>query len=151
MLELVRLLGFSLLGVGAGVSFVTQQGLNADLSRCLGSAPWAAFISYSGGVITMAAVVLFLRASCPSAVSIAKSSWWMWTGGFFGAVYIVAAIILLPRLGAGTVIALIVAGQMFASLAFDQLGILGLAHHPVSLPRLAGAVLLVAGVVLIRL
>ncbi|MDR3567610.1 MAG: DMT family transporter [Syntrophobacteraceae bacterium] len=151
MLELIELLGFCLLGIGAGVSFVTQQALNSDLSRCLGSAPWAACISYFGGLITMAAVLLVMRAPWMSAFSMAKSSWWMWTGGFFGAVYIVTAIVLLPRLGAATVIALIVAGQMLASLAFDQWGGLGLVPHPVSLPRLAGAVLLIAGVVLIRL
>jgi transporter family-2 protein len=81
---------------------------------------------------------------------VARSSWWLWTGGFFGAVYIVVAIALLPRLGAATVVALIVAGQMLASLAFDHFGLLGLTPHPVSLPRLAGALLLIAGVVLIR-
>lgn len=150
MPEFIQLLAFSLLGIGAGVSFVTQQVLNADLSRCLGSASWAAFISYSGGVITMAAVLLVTQAPILTTSSVAKSSWWLWTGGFFGAVYIVAAIVLFPRLGAATVVALLVTGQMLASLAFDQLGILGLVHHPVSLPRLAGAVLLIAGVVLIQ-
>ncbi len=151
MLEFIQLLGLSLLGIGAGVSFVTQQALNAELCGYLGSATWAAFISYCGGVITMAVVLLVMRTPWLTASSVAKSSWWLWIGGFFGAIYIVAAIVLLPRLGATTVVALIVAGQMLASLVFDQLGILGLVHHPVSLPRLAGAVLLIAGVVLIRL
>jgi transporter family-2 protein len=98
----------------------------------------------------MAAVLPVLGESWLTGSAVAKSSWWMWTGGFFGVVYIVTAIILLPKLGAATVIAFIVAGQMLASLVFDQLGLLGLAHHPVSLPRIAGAVLLIAGVVLIR-
>jgi bacterial/archaeal transporter family-2 protein len=151
MLALIQLLGCSLLGIGAGVSFVVQQALNADLRGCLGSASWAAFISYFGGVITMSVVLLVMREPWLSAVSVARSSWWLWTGGFFGAVYIVIAIILLPRLGAATVVALIVTGQMLASLTFDQLGLLGLIQHPVSILRLAGAVLLVAGVVLVQL
>lgn len=151
MLEFIQLLVFGLLGIGAGVSFVTQQALNADLCGCLGSSLWAAFISYAGGVITMAVVLLVTRQPWLTASSVAKSSWWLWGGGFFGAIYIVVAIVLLPRLGAATVVALIVAGQMLASLAFDRLGILGLAHHPLGLPRLAGAVLLIAGVVLIQL
>lgn len=151
MPELLQLLGFALLGIGAGVSFVIQQALNANLRVCLGSASWAAFISYLGGTLTMLIVLLAMREPWLSGASLARSSWWLWTGGFFGAIYIVVAIALLPRLGAATVVALIVTGQMLASLAFDHFGLLGLSQHPVSLPRLAGALLLVAGVVLIRL
>ena len=40
--------------------------------------------------------------------------------GIFGAIYIVVAVVLLPRLGAATVVALIVTGRMLSSLAFDQ-------------------------------
>ncbi|MBU0910547.1 MAG: DMT family transporter [Proteobacteria bacterium] len=151
MPELLQLLGFALLGIGAGVSFVVQQALNANLRACLESASWAAFISYLGGTLTMLIVLLVMRESWLSGASVARSSWWLWTGGFFGAIYIVVAIALLPRLGAATVVALIVTGQMLASLAFDHLGLLGLTQQPVSLPRLAGALLLIAGVVLIRL
>ncbi|MDR3555386.1 MAG: DMT family transporter [Syntrophobacteraceae bacterium] len=146
----IVLFALSLLGVGAGVSFVVQQALNSNLRGCLGSASWAAFVSYLGGVITMLIVLLAMREPWLSAESVSRSSWWLWTGGFFGAVYIVISIILLPRLGAATVVALIVTGQMISSLVFDHFGILGVAHHPVSLVRLTGAVLLVAGVVLIR-
>ena len=39
---------------------------------------------------------------------------------------------------------------MFASVAFDHFGALGLSEHPLDLPRVIGAVLLVLGVVLIR-
>ena len=58
---------------------------------------------------------------------------------------------MVPRLGAATVLALIVVGQMLGSLAFDHFGLLGLAQHPVSPIRLAGAALLILGAVLIRL
>jgi transporter family-2 protein len=57
---------------------------------------------------------------------------------------------LLPRLGAATVIALIVTGQMIGSHAFDHFGLLGVPEHPANLIRLTEAVLLVLGVVLIR-
>jgi transporter family-2 protein len=144
------LLGFSLLGVGAGVSFVIQQALNSDLRGRLGSVSWAAFISYSGGVITMLVVLLATREPWLSAASIAGSPWWLWTGGFWGAVYIVISVVLLPRLGAATVVALIVTGQMLCSLAFDQFGLFGIIHHPVGTVRLAGALFLIAGVILIQ-
>jgi bacterial/archaeal transporter family-2 protein len=81
---------------------------------------------------------------------IGRSHWMSWSGGIFGAIYIAISILLLPKFGAATVIALIVAGQMFGSLAFDHFGLLGVPIHPANGVRLAGAVLLVLGVILIR-
>jgi transporter family-2 protein len=73
-----------------------------------------------------------------------------WTGGIFGAIYIGISILLIPRLGAVTVIALLVAGQMIGSLAFDHFGLFGLPVHHVTVPRAVGAALLLTGAVLVR-
>ena len=67
------------------------------------------------------------------------------------AIFIALAIFLIPKLGAATFIALLVAGQMLCSLAFDHFGLLGIPVHPASLVRLAGAAFLILGVVLIRM
>ncbi len=56
----------------------------------------------------------------------------------------------MPQIGAATFSALLITGQMLASVAFDHFGWLGLAQRSVDLPRLIGAGLLIAGVVLIR-
>lgn len=82
--------------------------------------------------------------------TVARLPWWAWSGGLFGAVLIGFAVLLVPRLGAATFIAPLVAGQMLASVAFDQFGWLGLAQRSIDLPRLLGMALLVAGVVLMR-
>jgi bacterial/archaeal transporter family-2 protein len=58
---------------------------------------------------------------------------------------------MVPHLGAATVLALIVVGQMLGSLTFDHFGLLGVPHYPVSPTLLAGAASLILGVVLIRL
>jgi bacterial/archaeal transporter family-2 protein len=144
------MLGFYLLAAGAGVSFVVQQVVNANLRLEIGSAAWAGFVSYLGGTVAMLLLALALREPLSLAAA-GRSSWLSWTGGVFGAVYIGVSILLLPRLGAATLIALIVAGQMLGSLAFDHFGVLGVTQHAVTLPRLLGTALLIAGVVLIRL
>ena len=143
-------LGFYVLAVSAGVSFVFQQAVNANLRSEIGSPFWAGFVSYLGGTLAMLVMVIVLREPWPSAGAVLRSSWLSWTGGVFGAVYIAISILLLPRLGAATVVALIVLGQMLASLAFDHSGALGVPHHPVSLVRLLGAALMVVSVVMIR-
>ena len=141
---------FTLLAVGAGVSFVMQQTVNADLRATLGSAAWAGFVSYLGGTLCMLLLAVALRDSVPSAAAVLRSNWWAWSGGFFGAIYIAVSILLVPRLGTATFVALLIAGQMVASLAFDHFGWLGLTERPADPLRIFGALLLVGGVVLIQ-
>jgi bacterial/archaeal transporter family-2 protein len=144
-------LGLYLLVAGAGVSFVFQQAVNANLSHELGSPWWAGFISYLGGTLAMLAMIVVLRQPLLTGTGIARTSWMSWAGGIFGAIYIAISILLLPRLGAALVVALIVLGQMLGGLVFDHFALLGVPENPVSATRLTGVALLVAGVVLIRL
>ena len=136
--------------LGAGISFVCQQAVNSNLRTEIGSPWWAGVASYAGGTLAMLLMAILMHDNWPTTAMVQRSNWMSWTGGIFGAVYIAISILLLPRLGAATVIALIVAGQMLASLAFDQFGFLGVPVHPLSVARAAGALFLVAGVVLIR-
>lgn len=148
---IITWLALSLVAISAGVSLVVQVALNSKLRLGLNSWSWAGFVSYLGGTLTMLAVLLVQRPAWPVAAARAALPWSAWTGGFFGAVYIVFAIVLIPRLGAAALVALVVAGQMLASLLFDQWGLLGLPQHSASPARIVGATLLIAGVVLVRL
>ena len=139
-----------LLAIGAGVSIVVQQVLNSNLRTALNSAAWSGFMSYFVGTVCMALLALALRDPVPSAGVAARIPWWAWSGGLFGAVFIGLAILLVPQLGAATFIALLVTGQMLASVAFDHFGWLGLVQRPMDVPRLIGVALLIGGVVLIR-
>ena len=139
-----------LLAIAAGVSIVVQQVLNSNLRTALNSAAWSGFMSYFVGVVCMALLALALRDPLPAVGVAARIPWWAWSGGLFGAIFIGLVILLVPRLGAATFIALLVTGQMLASVAFDHFGWLGLAQRPVDVPRLIGVALLIGGVVLIR-
>ena len=134
----------------AGVSLVVQQVLNANLRAALDSAAWSGFMSYLVGLGCMALLAAALRDPVPPASVAGRIPWWAWSGGLFGAIFIGLAILLVPRLGAATFLALLVAGQMLASVAADHFGLLGLAQRSVDLPRLLGSMLLISGVVLIR-
>lgn len=146
----IALFGY-LLAFAAGLSSVFQQAINANLRVEIGSPWWAGFVSYVVGTIAMLLMAALLLQPLPSMQMIYRSHWISWTGGLFGAIYIAISILLFQRLGAATVIALIVAGQMIGSLAFDQFGLFGVPVHPLNLARLAGAALLVLGAVLVRL
>ena len=146
----MQALFFYALALGAGVSVATQQVLNGNLRTALGSPAWAALFSYAGGLLTMIVAVIVLREQVPSWRMMSGVPWWAWSGGVFGGAFILLSILLLPSLGAATLFALIIAGQVLAAVTLDHFGALGLTPHPISTMRLAGAALLIAGVVLIR-
>lgn len=150
MFQSVNFLIGALLAMIAGMSVVVQQAINANLRAGLNSAAWAGIVSYFVGTLCMLALAVVMREGVPTATAIARTNWWAWTGGFFGAIFIALAILLVPRLGTATFIALLVAGQMIASMAIDHFGLFGLSEHPINGSRLIGALLLVAAVILIR-
>ena len=138
------------LALGAGVSVATQQVLNGSLRTALASPAWAGLISYAGGLLTMIAAVIALREQVPSWKTVVEVPWYAWSGGVFGGAFILLAILLLPTLGAATLFALVIAGQVLAAITLDHFGAFGLTPHPIGTARLVGAALLIAGVVLIR-
>jgi len=146
----VQAICLCVLGLGAGISVATQQVLNGSLRTWLGSPAWAGFFSYLGGLLTMIVVLFALGERLPSWRAMANAPWWAWSGGVLVGVFILLAILLLPSLGAATLIALVVAGQMLATITIDHFGLFGLTPHPTSLSRLLGAGLLIAGVILVR-
>jgi len=134
------------LALGAGASVATQQVLNGSLRTALASPTWTGLVSYAVGLITMIVAVIALGERVPSWKTMADVPWYEWSGGMFGGAFI----LLLPSLGAATLFALVIAGQVLAAVTLDHFGAFGLTPHPVSAARVAGAVLLIAGVVLIR-
>jgi transporter family-2 protein len=137
------------LGLAGGACLVVQASLNAGLRTQIQSVSWAGFISYVGGTLVMglALVIGGMPLSLERATSV-PAVWWL--GGLFGAAYLGASIVLVPRVGAATTIALVVAGQLVCSLALDHYGLLGVPRHALTSVRVFGALLLFAGVLLIR-
>jgi bacterial/archaeal transporter family-2 protein len=71
----------------------------------------------------------------------------VWLGGIIGVVYVIATMMLAPRLGAASFIAAIVAGQMIMALLIDHYGLIGFPRHTIDISRLLGAVFVIGGVV----
>lgn len=139
------------LALVGGACLATQSAVNARLSIATAHPITAAAISFGVGFLCLMVGVLAFRAPIPATDALAAMPKWGWIGGMLGAVYVALAILTVPRLGTAAVVACVVAGQMVASLLLDHFGAFGLAEHGVNVWRVLGAVLLTAGVVLIRL
>lgn len=133
-----------------GLLLPVQAGANAQLRSTLGHPLTTAFVSFLVGTLALGLLLLVARVPAVPTRSLAQAPAWHWVGGLLGAVYVAAAVVLAPRLGAATLIASIVTGQMLASIALDHFGWVGFEHHPASWPRLLGGALIILGVALIR-
>ncbi len=131
----------------AGVVVAVQPGINGVLSKRLEHPIQASVISFSVGWALLVAVCLALGQRLPRPSMLSGAPWWLWLGGgTVGAFFVTTALIVAPKIGAAFWIALIVAGQMAASLALDHFGVLGFARRTISLVDGVGAGLIVAGV-----
>jgi transporter family-2 protein len=139
-----------LLGLAAGSGIPVQASLNSALRQHLGRPEWATLVNFGVGFVAMAAVLLVQRVALPTAAQVARAPWWTWTGGALGAFFVFATVVLTPRLGVATSLAVILAGQLLSALLLDHVGALGLATREVTPGRLAGVVLLAAGVFLVQ-
>jgi transporter family-2 protein len=144
------MLAYLALALVAGFLLPVQAGVNAELRTALGHPLAAALVSFVVGLVGLFGLALSLQAPVPLAEAWARSAWWHWTGGLLGAAYVVATIVLAPKLGAATLIAAVVAGQMLTSLVLDQYALAGFPLHPATAARFLGAALIVGGVILIQ-
>ena len=146
----MTVLALLVLAVLIGALLPVQTGVNAQLRTSLGSPIATALVSFGVGAAGLLVAVLSLRIPVPLGQAWLQTSWWQWSGGLLGAIYIAAVVVLAPRLGAATLIAAMVGGQMAASLIVDHFGWMGFPAYPISALRLLGAGLVILGVVLIQ-
>jgi transporter family-2 protein len=138
-----------LLVLFAGGMIALQAPTNVMLSKAGGSPVLAALISFGVGTATLLALWLASGAKA-SGGSWGALPWYAWMGGVYGAAYVAVAAFAAPRIGLASLITIGIAGQVAMAMWLDHVGALGLPQHPISAGRLAGAALVVAGVVLVR-
>lgn len=142
---------WALFGVIAGACIATQAPINVQLGKGLGLPIAAAATSFlAGAVILWLLTLVFSHLQGVSLDFAAPAPWLFVAGGALGAVYVFSAVVLTPMIGAAAVMALAVTGQLLAGIALDRVGFLGMAVREITLGRVAGAVLLIIGAVMIR-
>jgi transporter family-2 protein len=142
---------YIVLAVGAGGIVAVQAGINGQMRGIAGGPVNAALISASVTVVILLALALtVVRAPWPTRAAVSDAPWWLWSGGFLGGSYLVAAVVLAPRLGGAVLFALLVVGQVLSSLVLDHFGIAGYPEHHITLTRVLGAVLVIVGAVIVQ-
>ena len=140
---------YILLAFLTGLAVTIQAGVNANLRQMMANPVLAAAISFGSGFLSLLIVLIATSASIPALDTVKQVSWWKWTGGVIGAIYVTTVIISVPKIGTANLVSLSVAGQLVAAVILDHYGLLGFTLHPANGWRLLGVALIMAGVLLV--
>ena len=133
-----------------GCMIPLQAAINSQLKTPLGgSTLLAALVSFAVGTLALA-IVAASTDRVQNLAGVAAARPWQLTGGLLGAVFVFGTTLLAPQIGVAKMTALIVAGQVIVSMILDHQGWLGLAVREITPLRVAGGVLVVAGVTLVN-
>ena len=139
-----------IIGVAAGCLLGTQPSINGNLAQNVAHPLQASFISFATGT-----AIIFVLSTClgafPPKFTTPPSTfpWWYWCGGAIGVVMVTSSLVLVPRIGSLIWFAAVISGQVGISIILDHFGLLGNPKTPASSMRLFGALLLIAGVLVI--
>jgi bacterial/archaeal transporter family-2 protein len=141
----------TLCALGAGALISLQAPINAEAAARLGNPIAASTLSFCVGALALVAITtLFLRQDVNFAALKTMPAYLLLSGGLLGAMYVTATLVLAPRIGVAALIALGITGQLIAALLLDRYGLFGLVERDLSLGRVAGAAMVIAGAVMVR-
>ncbi len=148
---------FLLLALVAGFTLSLSVGLNTTVGRYLKNPVASALFNFVGGAIALIIIALVGLGSGLLEFNFATlgsrlggAPWWAWLGGLMGALYVTGITVTGPAIGAALTNVLTVAGQLLMSLVADTAGLFRDQSHPLTLFRVAGVILIIIAVLLIK-
>ncbi|HEY3337790.1 MAG TPA: DMT family transporter [Propionicimonas sp.] len=131
----------------AGSLGAIQTAVNGRLGQAMGSALAAALVSFLVGTAGLLVVNVVSR---PRVQRSGAIPWWLFSGGLLGAAFVLVNAFNAPVLGTSLAVSIVLLGQVAAGLVLDHRGWLGVRPRPITIWRLLGAAIVLAGVALVR-
>ena len=141
-----------ILGFLAGVGLPIQTSVNTRLRKKVGSPYNASLVSFVVTLLFLSALLLITGQGLhiPLAQLLNEPAW-IWIGGICGLVFLTGNILLFSKLGGVQTVVLPVLGQILMGLIIDNFGLFYSQKTPLSVFRIAGAVMVILGVVLVSM
>lgn len=123
--------------------------MNGQLGKSLVN-PWlASAVSFALITFFFIAAFLIMPHPLPTTRDLAAMPWWAVIGGLVGAVQVYAGVNYVNKVGAGPFMGFTVTAALITSLIIDHFGWFRMDHHPITMWRALGGLLLIGGVTLI--
>ncbi|BDD04829.1 DMT family transporter [Aureibacter tunicatorum] len=139
-----------LMAIVAGCCIPCQGTINAKLSEHMNHPFQVAFFSFFVANVLIGIYLLVSGETFPSFSTLTNITWYLYTGGLLGIVFITSVMLLIPKLGVATTLSFAIVGQLVCSLILDQIGLFGMKTHPINLQKIIGVICLLVGLYLIK-
>lgn len=118
----------------AGIAVAFQTGVNGALGKQIGIIE-ASFTSFAvGSVFIFLAMIIFGKGN----IFLVKNvPIWQLTGGILGAVYVMISVMMVPKIGIGGVLMLLIIAQLSTSAVIDHFGIFTGIPIPINWKKIA--------------
>ncbi|PKP70509.1 MAG: hypothetical protein CVT82_06870 [Alphaproteobacteria bacterium HGW-Alphaproteobacteria-4] len=146
----MQVVPYMIAAICVGVLVSAQPPLNAILSRALGSAYAATTISILVALVFSLVALAIAGTGASSVAALIQVPWWVYLAGVVGAVFVGAGVVIAPVTGALLFFVCILTGQLLGAMIMDHFGAFGLIVREVSVPRLAGFGLVLAGALMVQ-
>jgi transporter family-2 protein len=141
----MSLIFFYFLSAVTAMATPFQSGMNATLSKKLGTSAWSMLFIDIIGVGGMLVVLLFLREKFPSVQTMREAPWWAWCGGLITVIPTFAAMTLVRKLGAGAFTAISMTSGLITSMLLDHFALVGFDRHPMNWQRVVACGIMACG------
>lgn len=137
---------YYLMAFAAGLGITLQTTLNGQLAKGVGGdSVAAALFSFAVGALCLGIFSLMRGGIAASLIAIPAQPLWSLMGGLLGASALLCYVVLAPRIGLSVLLGLAIAGQLISSLCIDHFGLMGATERPVSMIKLCGSLVMLAG------
>lgn len=120
-----------------------QSAVNTNLGKYVGSVG-ASLVSFFVGTITL--IIIYLLFGQAGLKNAGKAPLYLFIGGIFGAIFVFSMVYLIPKIGVGSAIAGVIAGQLIIAVIIDHFGLFGLNPIKFNFVRFLGTIFLLIGV-----
>jgi transporter family-2 protein len=133
----------------AGLAAAVQATLAGILGRRVGVLPATALGAVVGGLLILVVTLAVGKEASGIAAGVREPAWLWVLPGVLGAIVLTTFTFAPPRIGTFATFALLIGGQLVASLLIDSAGLFGVERVPLTATRVGGLILLAAGVLLV--
>ncbi|MDH3640162.1 MAG: DMT family transporter [Gammaproteobacteria bacterium] len=133
-----------------GALIPIQAATNAALSKSIESVFYASLVLFIVGLLFVVIFLALKGIPPPPLAAFQSAPGYGYLGGLIVATYVISITYLAPRIGVGNAICFIVTGQILSAVIIDHFGLFGALVHDLSWRRVAGILLMIAGLFLAR-
>ena len=133
---------------GAGIPLIGV--LNSGVARSVGNSFAATAVMFAMAAIIAFGLTLPLYGH-PTVAQLGSAPLVSYGAGLLIGFYGLSATIIIPRFGAASFIAYILIAQLLTSAVVDQFGLFGMPRRPIEITKLAGLVVIVAGIAVMEI